>query len=71
MTSSKKGVSALQLQRNLGLGSYKSAWHLAHRIRLSMDTTPLKAMLSGIVEVDEIYIGGKPRKGGKARFGKF
>ena len=36
MTSSKKGVSALQLQRNLGLGSYKSAWHLAHRIRFAM-----------------------------------
>src|SRR5690606_5576160 len=31
--SHKKGVSALQLQRDLGLGSYKSAWHLAHRIR--------------------------------------
>jgi predicted Zn finger-like uncharacterized protein len=32
----KKGVSALQLQRNLGLGSYRSAWYLAHRIRLAM-----------------------------------
>ena len=33
MCSSKKGVSALQLQRQLGLGSYRSAWHMAHRIR--------------------------------------
>jgi len=62
MTSSKKGVSALQLQRNLGLGSYRTAWHLAHRIRLAMQTKPVKAMLKGTVEVDETYIGGKPRK---------
>jgi len=65
MTSSKKGVSALQLQRNLSLGSYKTAWHLAHRIRLSMNTAPIKAVLSGIVEVDETYVGGKPRKENK------
>ncbi|MHB8204195.1 MAG: IS1595 family transposase [Desulfomonilaceae bacterium] len=62
MTSSKKGVSALQLQRNLGLGSYKTAWFLAHRIRLSMKTEPIKALLAGIVEVDKTYVGGKPRK---------
>lgn len=69
MTSSKKGVSALQLQRNLGLGSYKSAWHLAHRIRLSMNTTPIEAVLSGIVDVDENYVGGKPRKENKGGSG--
>jgi transposase-like protein len=63
MTSSKKGVSALQIQRNLGLGSYRSAWHLAHRIRLAMSTSIFKASLKGIVEVDETYVGGKPRKG--------
>ena len=62
MTSSKKGVSALQLQRNLGLGSYRSAWHLAHRIRLSMKEDPLVKLLQGTVEVDETYVGGKPRK---------
>ncbi|MGB6064785.1 MAG: IS1595 family transposase [Desulfomonilaceae bacterium] len=70
MTSSKKGVSALQLQRNLGLGSYKTAWHLAHRIRLSMNTAPIKAVLSGIVEVDETYVGGKPRKENKGNNGE-
>lgn len=64
MTSSKKGVSALQLQRNLGLGSYKSAWHLAHRIRLSMNESPF-LKLKGTVEVDETYVGGKPRKENK------
>ncbi|MDO8684159.1 MAG: IS1595 family transposase [Armatimonadota bacterium] len=63
MCSSKKGISALQLQRNLGLGSYRSAWHLSHRIRLAMQADPMAAMLAGTVEVDETYIGGKPRKG--------
>jgi transposase-like protein len=64
MCSHKKGVSSLQLQRNLGLRSYRSAWHLTHRIRLAMKEDPLMSLLSGIVEVDETYIGGKPRKGG-------
>lgn len=63
MCSHKKGVSALQLQRNLGLGSYHSALHLAHRIRLSMRKDPLASALKGTVEVDETYVGGKPRKG--------
>jgi len=63
MCSHKKGVSALQLQRNLGLGSYHSALHLAHRIRLAMREDPLVSALKGVVEVDETYVGGKPRKG--------
>lgn len=63
MSSHKKGVSALQLQRNLGLHSYGSAWHLAHRIRLAMKEGPLARRLKGVVEVDETYVGGKPRKG--------
>lgn len=67
MCSHKKGVSALQLQRNLGLKSYKSAWHLAHRIRYAMREQPLKALLHGIVEVDETYIGGKTRLGRRGR----
>ena len=58
----KKGVSALQLQRNLGLGSYRSAWYLAHRIRLAMQEFVIHGALKGTVEVDETYIGGKPRK---------
>ena len=63
--SSKKGISALQLQRMLGLGSYKSAWHLAHRIRHAMQSEPLRGMLAGTIESDETYIGGKPRNRGK------
>ncbi len=60
MCSSKKGISALQLQRNLGLGSYRTAWFMAHRIRLAM-TDGLQANLKGTVEVDETYVGGKVR----------
>lgn len=60
MCSSKKGISALQLQRNLGLGSYKTAWHMAHRVRHAMTEGPFRKLLSGKVEVDETYVG--PRK---------
>ena len=67
MCSHKKGVSALQLQRNLGLHSYKSAWHLAHRIRFAMREEPLASSLKGTVEVDETYIGGKAHGGKRGR----
>jgi len=65
--SSKKGVSAKQIQRQTGL-SYKSALFLMHRIRFAMsEDKNTQEKLSGIVEVDETYIGGKPRhKGWKA-----
>lgn len=62
--SSKKGISAKQLQRNLGLKSYESAWHMAHRIRHAMSADPVGSKLSGTVEVDETYVGGKPRNPG-------
>lgn len=63
MCSHKKGVSALQLQRNLGLHSYRSAWFLAHRIRSAMKEKPSANILKGIVEVDETYVGARrPRK---------
>jgi transposase-like protein len=60
----KKGVSALQLQQHLGIGSYRTAWYMVHRIRKAMvDLFPTK--LSGIVEMDETYIGGKSKRRGK------
>ncbi|MGD1146545.1 MAG: IS1595 family transposase [Thermoanaerobaculaceae bacterium] len=65
MCSSKKGISALQLQRELGLGSYQTAWHMAHRIRYAMNAGGMAPLLKGDVEVDETYVGGKPRKGSK------
>src|SRR3954453_6289242 len=61
LCSAKKGISALQLQRELDLGSYRTAWHLAHRIRHAMSQEPLAGLLKGTVEVDETYVGGKPR----------
>ncbi len=60
LCSSKKGISAHQLHRNLGV-TYKSAWFMAHRIRWSMTQEPLSSKLDGIVEVDDTYIGGKRR----------
>jgi transposase-like protein len=61
MCSSKKGISALQLQRNLELGSYRTAWFMGHRIRLAMTQEPMAAMLKGVVEVDETYVGGREK----------
>ena len=59
--ASKKGISALQISRETGL-SYKSALFLMHRIRYAMADAPGTARpLSGTVEVDETYVGGKPR----------
>jgi transposase-like protein len=55
----KKGMSACQMQRTLGI-SYKTAWYLCHRIRRAMAQTD-KPMLGGKVEVDETYVGGEPR----------
>lgn len=63
--SSKKGMSAHQLYRMLGLGSYKSAWHMAHRIRHAMRQEPLKGMLTGTVESDETWVGARKRGTGK------
>lgn len=59
--SSKKGYSAKQLQRNLGLKSYKSAWHMAHRIREAMKQDLFDGPLNGPVEMDETYVGGKKK----------
>src|SRR5208282_913093 len=61
MALSKKGMSALQLMRNLEIGSYRTAWFMAHRIRWALTQEPIKEALDGIVEVDETYIGGKLR----------
>lgn len=58
LCASKKGMSAHQLHRMLGV-TYKSAWFMAHRIRYAMTQEPLSSKLTGIVEVDETYIGGK------------
>jgi transposase-like protein len=64
LCSSKKGMSAHQLHRMLGV-TYKSAWFMAHRIRYTMRAEPLRSKLKGIVEVDETYVGGKQKGPGR------
>jgi len=63
MTATRNGVSAKELERQLGV-TYKCAWRMGHKIRELMDTLGMSEPLSGHVEVDESYVGGK-RKGGK------
>lgn len=60
LCSAKNGVSAHELHRTLGI-TYKSAWHMAHRIRYAMTQPPLTEKLQGIMEADETYIGGKAK----------
>ncbi len=65
--SSKKGVSALQIKRETGL-TYKSALFMMHRIRFGMaEDWRAEPKLSGIVEADETYVGGKPRNKQKGK----
>ncbi|MBV9829077.1 MAG: IS1595 family transposase [Alphaproteobacteria bacterium] len=62
LCASKKGISAHQLWRQLGFGSYRTAWFMAHRIREGMREAHLPDPVGGegkFVEVDETYIGGK------------
>src|SRR5881398_2720034 len=62
ISESKKGISANQVHRALGI-SYKAAWYLCHRIRKAMEDEQ-RPMMGGTVEVDETYIGGKTRRRG-------
>jgi transposase-like protein len=66
LCEAKKGMSACQMQRTLGI-SYKTAWYLCHRIRAAMVESQ-KPMLDGKVEMDETYVGGKAKPGSK-RYG--
>lgn len=65
MCASKKAISAHQLHRMLDL-NYRSAWFMAHRIREAMRETD--GPLSGIIEADETYVGGKGRRGHKVAY---
>jgi len=70
VTNQKPGVSALGLQRALGLGSYRTAWMWLHKLRHAM-VRPDRDRLEGTMEVDETYIGGeKPGKRGRGAMGK-
>jgi transposase-like protein len=59
MATSKKGISGLQIQRMLDLGSYRTAHFLMHRIRYALkEEQDVNEKLSGVVEADEAYVGG-------------
>ena len=66
MTSQKNGVSALGLQRVLGLGSYRTAWLMLHKLRRAM-VRPGRERLQGTVEVDVAYWGGAETGGATGR----
>lgn len=70
VVNQKSGVSALGLQRVLGLGSYHTAWNWLHKLRRAM-IRPGRERLSGQIEVDEVFIGGvRPGKRGRGAEGK-
>jgi transposase-like protein len=60
MLTSKKGMSALQIYRTMGMGSYRTAWYMCHRIRVGLQDGAFRKLM-GIVEVDETFIGGKAK----------
>jgi transposase-like protein len=70
VTSSKGGISAMELQRQMGFGSYQTAWSWLHKIRRAM-VAPGRLPLGGRVEADETYLGAaKPGRGGRGAAGK-
>jgi transposase-like protein len=70
ITNQKYGANALGLQRVLNLGSYHTAWQWLHKLRRAM-VRPHRERLSGVIEVDETYVGGqKPGKRGRGTAGK-
>jgi transposase-like protein len=70
VTSSQGGISAMELKRQMGFGSYQTAWSWLHKIRKAM-VRPERTLLSARVETDETYIGGpRPGKPGRGAGGK-
>ena len=70
MTSQKHGISALGLKRTLGIGSEQTAWAMLHRYRTAMVRSGCER-LTGVVEVDETFIGGpEPGRRGRGALGK-
>jgi hypothetical protein len=70
MATATPGISALQMQRQVGVPRYETAWMMLHKLRRAM-VSPERSKLIGPVEVDEAYIGGREagRPGGRYRFG--
>jgi transposase-like protein len=68
MLTSKKGISALQIFRMMGFGSYQTAWYMCHRIRAGLQDHHFRKLM-GIVEVDETFVGGKAKNRHKDKRG--
>src|SRR5579863_5732261 len=68
MTSTRHGVAAKEVERQLGC-TYKTAWRMAHELRKLMAATDYHGPLSGHVELDETWIGGKQSVGDRAKKG--
>jgi transposase-like protein len=73
MLTSKKGISALQIMRYMGFGSYKTAWLMCSKVRVALGNVEFKQLI-GYVEVDETFVGGKAKNkhkgpGGRGDFG--
>lgn len=66
LCSSKKGISSLQIQRMLSLGSYRTALFMMHRIRYALKDKSFEKKMEGTIEADETYVGGKTRGMGAA-----
>jgi transposase-like protein len=64
LASSKKGISAHQIHRNLHV-SYQTAWFMAHRLRYAMMQGPMLELFKGVVEIDETYVGARKKRGTK------
>ncbi len=69
MLTSKKGMSALQVFRYMGFGSYKTAWMMCSKIRVALGKTEFKQLV-GYVEVDETFVGGKAKNKHKGKGGR-
>jgi transposase-like protein len=70
VTSSKGGIAATELQRQMGFGSYQTAWSWLHKIRRAM-VAPGRLPLAARVEADETYVGGpRPGRSGRGATGK-
>jgi transposase-like protein len=63
----KKGISATQLKKFLSFGSYKTAWAMIHKIRKAMATRDASYQLSGLMELDDTYVGSKRKTGKRGR----
>jgi transposase-like protein len=69
LLTSKKGISALQVQRVMGFGSYETAWSMCHRVRAGLAEEDFQKLI-GIVEADKTFVGGKRKNKHKGSAGR-